>query len=229
MRPWPPPTRPSTACPRFVVAVPRDAVPVARWLVGGLLIAAAFTMIALLAQLTWQRQQDVEHTADTLQGVLDAATHSANTATDSSGKISVFNRGAELMLQYRSQEVVGIHSPAIVHDAKECEERSPIGGRRAPDGPRGRGLLHVEWARAGGIEDREWTYIRKDGSRLDVHPWSRPCAIATGSRRGTSALRSTSHGARRWRSRRSSRPTSWRSRRSRPRTPTAPRASSSRR
>ena len=50
---------------------------------------------------------------DRLSGVLSAATGNAIVATDLSGTITVFNPGAERMLGYRAEEVVGSATPAL--------------------------------------------------------------------------------------------------------------------
>ena len=50
---------------------------------------------------------------DRLSGVLAAATGNAIVATDREGTITVFNPGAERMLGYRAEEVVGSATPAL--------------------------------------------------------------------------------------------------------------------
>jgi diguanylate cyclase (GGDEF)-like protein/PAS domain S-box-containing protein len=97
-----------------------------------------------------------------VSGVLDAATESSIIATDLDGTITVFNRGAQRMLGYRAQELVGIHTVSLIHDPDEVAARAEQLGI-AP------GLeVLVFAAREGNAEIREWTYIRKDGSRLPI-------------------------------------------------------------
>jgi diguanylate cyclase (GGDEF)-like protein/PAS domain S-box-containing protein len=97
-----------------------------------------------------------------VSGVLDAATASSIIATDLDGTITVFNRGAQRMLGYGAQELVGIHTLALIHDPDEVAARAEQLGI-AP------GLeVLVSAAREGNAEIREWTYIRKDGSRLPI-------------------------------------------------------------
>ncbi len=102
-----------------------------------------------------------------LQAVLDAATQFSIIATDTGGLITVFNSGAERMLGYAMDEMVGKQSPISIHLESEILER----GRElepTPGGPiTGFGVL-VESARQGRPEEREWTYVRKDASRLTV-------------------------------------------------------------
>jgi len=95
-------------------------------------------------------------------GVLAAATEYAITATDLAGTITIFNTGAERMLGYRAEDMVGLRTPAIFHDADEVAARAQELGI-AP------GLeVFVGAARRLEPETRQWTYIRKDGSRVVV-------------------------------------------------------------
>lgn len=89
-------------------------------------------------------------------------------ATDPTGTITVFNPAAEAMLGYRAEEVVGIMSVSRLHDMDEVRDRAEVlsaelGRPIKPD-------LNVFIARSrhGGADENEWTYIRKDGSRLPV-------------------------------------------------------------
>ena len=102
-----------------------------------------------------------------VQGVLDAATLVAVIAMDEAGTIRLFNRGAELMLGYQAHEVVGKATPAMLHLDEELAAR---GSELAAElGYAVAGFdVFVERARLGGHEERQWTYVRKDGGRLTV-------------------------------------------------------------
>ncbi len=84
------------------------------------------------------------------------------------GIITHFNPEAEQMLGYRADEVVGQLTPVIFHDPNEVAVRAAqlseeIGRPVEP------GLEVFTWTpRERRSETREWTYIRKDGSRLPV-------------------------------------------------------------
>jgi PAS domain S-box-containing protein len=102
-----------------------------------------------------------------LQSVLDAATEAAIIATDVNGLITVFNSGAERMLQYQAAEMVGCVDPLVVHLDSEVITRSheltmlcgrPIEGLETLTYPAQKGEFSV----------RECTYVRKDGSQLTV-------------------------------------------------------------
>ena len=101
-----------------------------------------------------------------LNAVLDASTQVSIIATDPEGLITVFNPGAERMLGYAAWEMVG-KSPIKIHDPAEVEAHAAQ--LSAEFGTRIEGFAaFVERARRGGHDVREWTYIRKDGTRLTV-------------------------------------------------------------
>jgi diguanylate cyclase (GGDEF)-like protein/PAS domain S-box-containing protein len=105
--------------------------------------------------LEWQR------------AILEGANHSI-IATDPAGVIVSFNKGAEQMLGYRADEVVGRSTPAIIHDpdevvARAAELTEELGQPVAPGFD-----AFVAKARLGTADEREWTYLRKDGSRVPV-------------------------------------------------------------
>ena len=101
-----------------------------------------------------------------LQRVLDAATQVSIIATDARGTIRLFNAGAERMFGYRSDEMVGIQTPEILHDPVECAERSAQLSADVGRPVEGFGIF-VEYANEHPFDERAWAYIRKDGSRLD--------------------------------------------------------------
>ncbi len=131
--------------------------------------AGARLFTGLLRDLTLERQQrdQIAEISSRLQAVLDAATEVSIIATDLSGRITVFNSGAEKLLGYSAEEMVNKQSPAIIHDPVEVEERS-----RELSAETGRLVagfdVFVERALRGGVDIREWTYIRKDGARRTV-------------------------------------------------------------
>ncbi|MBI1387587.1 MAG: PAS domain S-box protein [bacterium] len=103
-----------------------------------------------------------------LEAVLKAATETSIIGSDENGVINVFNTGAERMLGYRADEVIGKCTPEIFHDSDEVFEYAEFLSSEF-----GRTIsgfdAFVERARRGGFDEREWTYIRKDGRRLAVN------------------------------------------------------------
>lgn len=100
--------------------------------------------------------------AERLAAVLRAATEYSIVGTDPAGVITVFNEGAERMLGYLAEEVVGVATPLVFHDPSEIAARATEAGI-APGFD-----VFVLAARRGDAETREWTYIRKDATRLTV-------------------------------------------------------------
>ncbi|MCP4688962.1 MAG: PAS domain S-box protein, partial [Desulfobacterales bacterium] len=103
-----------------------------------------------------------------LRSVLDSATLVSIIATDPAGVITVFNTGAERMLGYTSEEMVGRRTPEAIHLASEIEAHGQTLSEE-----RGRPVEGVDAfvlkAREGDYEEREWTYIRKDGAHIRVN------------------------------------------------------------
>ncbi|SMC20356.1 PAS domain S-box-containing protein [Andreprevotia lacus DSM 23236] len=114
-----------------------------------------------------QRTQELSEANLLLGNVLQAASEVSIIATDAEGVIRVFNSGAERLLQYRAQDIVGVVTPALIHDRDEVAARgadlSETYGEQI-DGFR----VFVYRPEREGAETREWTYIRRDGSRLPV-------------------------------------------------------------
>ena len=113
------------------------------------------------------QQQEMQRTRSHLQAIIDSSTEAAMISTDVQGVIQLFNPGAERMLGYKADELVGIATPALLHDAEEIRARSaqlsaeyqqPISGFD----------VFVYKARHGTSETRQWTYIGKKGERKQV-------------------------------------------------------------
>jgi PAS domain S-box-containing protein len=101
------------------------------------------------------------------QDLMTAASEVAIVATDKDGLISLFNTGAQRMLGYDEAEMVGRKTPECFHLAGELEARAKVLAAELA-----RPVAPIEAltlvAAHQGRETREWTYLRKDGSRLTV-------------------------------------------------------------
>lgn len=116
----------------------------------------------------WRRHQASANQADALNAaIIQGSTAVAIIATGCDGVISLFNSGAEAMLGYRADELVGIKTPAMFHDANEMRDHARtleveygvhVGGFE----------VFVHMAKMAGHETKPWTYIRKDGTKLRV-------------------------------------------------------------
>lgn len=102
-----------------------------------------------------------------LQMVFDSALSLSLITVNQSGIISGFSRGSELMLGYSAGEIVGQKTPFVFHDPDEVEVRSKELEKKLASPLQGIQLFIAEVA-TGGVDEREWTYIRKDDSRLTV-------------------------------------------------------------
>lgn len=103
-----------------------------------------------------------------LAGVLDASTQVAIIATDLNGLITVFNSGAQNLLGYSAEEMVGKLTPAVFHVMEEVQSREQALTRDLGYPVEGFEVF-VAHAKQGQFDRREWTYVRKDGSRFPVN------------------------------------------------------------
>jgi diguanylate cyclase (GGDEF)-like protein/PAS domain S-box-containing protein len=127
---------------------------------------------ALLYSLISRRQRAlklVELRTTELRSVLDATTHVAIIATDSTGIINTFNAGAQQMLGYGGDEVLGQLPLRDLHVLAELQSHgqylSQRYGREVPVTE----VMLFEALEEGGHPTREWTFVRKDGSSLVVN------------------------------------------------------------
>jgi len=102
-----------------------------------------------------------------LDDVLQAASGISVIATDTTGVITVFNSGAEKLLGYTANEMVGKQTPAIIHVDDEVVARGkelsaelgyPIEGYR----------VFNEKLKTQSSEQGEWTFVTKEGTKRTV-------------------------------------------------------------
>lgn len=128
------------------------------------------TGLSVYFQDVTERRQIKERLQETTllqRAILDSANYSI-ISTDVDGTILTFNAAAERLLGYAASEVIGKTTPVIIHDWEEVVERSQqltqeLGIPIEPGFE-----TFVAKARRGKLDEREWTYIRKDGSRFPV-------------------------------------------------------------
>ncbi|AUH50503.1 histidine kinase [Chromobacterium sp. ATCC 53434] len=126
-------------------------------------------IIALRIDTTRRKLADAEiqRLSLLLSNVLAAASEVSIIATDSEGLITVFNAGAERMLGYAQQEMVGLCTPARFHLEREVVARGrELSAQYGEDVAGFRAFVHLP--EIAGAEIREWTYVRKDGSHVAV-------------------------------------------------------------
>jgi two-component system, sensor histidine kinase and response regulator len=111
-------------------------------------------------------ERELVQTKARLQAVLDAATQVSIISTDVDGVINLVNTGAERMLGYSKEEMLE-QSPSMFHLPSEVEARGIELSREFGQPIQGFEVF-VAYARRGDHDEREWTYVRKDGQHLRV-------------------------------------------------------------
>ncbi len=100
-----------------------------------------------------------------LNEILAAATEIGVIATDLNGTVTTFNVGAERLLGWTTQEMVGHKTPTCFHVEEEVDAAAAV--VRAEFGAKMSGFAAiVARATATGRDSQEWTMTRKDGSRF---------------------------------------------------------------
>lgn len=101
------------------------------------------------------------------KAIVNASNEVSVIGTDTEGLITFFSSGAEHLLGYSAEEVVGRHTPVLIH--LEAEVRAAHAALEAELGHSVSPFdTFVHHARQGRTESREWTYVRKDGSTFPV-------------------------------------------------------------
>jgi PAS domain S-box-containing protein len=103
-----------------------------------------------------------------LEGILAAASEVAIVATDLDGTIRVFNAGAQSMLGYTAEEMIGLQTPQVYHDHDELaalNARLSERHGRALDGMRG---FIANAAELGPAQQYSCHLVRKNGDRFPV-------------------------------------------------------------
>ena len=101
------------------------------------------------------------------KAVLDAATRVSIIATDPHGTITVFNAGAERMLGYDAEELIGKRSLLDLHVRDEIVNHGMQLAYELRREVTGFDVLVLR-AATEDVEEHEWTYIRKSGELLTV-------------------------------------------------------------
>jgi PAS domain S-box-containing protein len=114
-----------------------------------------------------RQNRKLSETLGLQQAILDS-TEYAIIAVNAAGQVTMFNDGATRMLGYTEQEMATQDKLAALHEPSELAARaaalSQELGRTIRVGPE----LFIAKAREGKRDESEWTYIRKDGTRLPV-------------------------------------------------------------
>ncbi|WP_123039549.1 diguanylate cyclase domain-containing protein [Cohnella candidum] len=129
-------------------------------------LVAYFSMSIRLASQIRVSERKYRELNSLQESIFQSASGISIVVTDLNGFITRFNHGAELMLGYAEREMIGKRSISIFDPSElECRKNkyaAEFGGDIA--------LIDVLLysSQSDDFQDREWTYIRKDGSRLTV-------------------------------------------------------------
>lgn len=115
-----------------------------------------------------RRKEELVKTTNELSAILNSTEFSI-IATELDGTIKQFNRGAEILLGYTAEEVVGKVSPSIMHVLDEVVKQSEdltleLGEKVEP----GFDAFVIKARKFGKADSQEWTYKRKDGSTFPI-------------------------------------------------------------
>lgn len=102
-----------------------------------------------------------------LRDIVNATRNISIIATDPQGLITVFNRGAQLMLGYSAAEMIGLQTPKLFHLEEEMIEFGKQLSFKYGEEISGFDVFVYE-ARHGYECENRWTYVCKDGSRVPV-------------------------------------------------------------
>jgi len=109
--------------------------------------------------------------------------------TDLNGLIRTMNEAAEKLTGYGRMEMVGKASITCLHDPLELNQQTGEAARQDDGGPDGFDLLSAKAAQ-GEVDERDWTYIQRDGTKLPVHVAVRPVRDGAGEISGYIAIAS---------------------------------------
>ncbi|WP_188992271.1 sensor domain-containing diguanylate cyclase [Paenibacillus nasutitermitis] len=101
------------------------------------------------------------------EAVFQSATEVSIIVTDPTGLITLFNKGAEKMLGYAEDEMLGKLTPVNFHLEAEIERRGQELSELAGKEITGFDVL-IKWSHRNNSDEREWTYVKKDGSLIIV-------------------------------------------------------------
>ncbi|MCM5682483.1 CHASE domain-containing protein [Schlegelella sp. S2-27] len=125
--------------------------------------------IWLVSDISEQRQAErVAQEAHQLRQAILEHTPLCTFTVDANGVITSINPAGVRLLGYGAEELVGLRTPLLFHDPEEITARADqLSAESASAVAPGFDVL-VALARCGRAEERQWTYIRRDGARVPV-------------------------------------------------------------
>jgi PAS domain S-box-containing protein len=151
--------------PAFVAAQASSLPPLV--LAAGLLVAALAGLSVRYILISRLKSSHLSKSLALNAGIISSSAHLV-IAIDQEYRIMIFNRAAEAALGYAAREVIGRRAIPIFLDPVELEQRartlSKETGEPIEIGPQ----IFTYIPLREGYETREWTFVRKDGSRFPV-------------------------------------------------------------
>jgi PAS domain S-box-containing protein len=126
-------------------------------------------LAGMALDITQQKRAEAQLRETTMlyQTVLNSANY-AIFSTEPGGTIRLFNKAAERQLGYSAEEVIGKMSPLQFHEKEEIEQRAREMSEELGRPVTANREVFLLNSRIGAAEEREWTFVRKDGSRYPV-------------------------------------------------------------
>lgn len=130
-----------------------------------LILMELFLILKPLAENLKKLIKNHDETLSLLKGIEENASYALIT-TNTEGLLTSFNKSAEEMFGYTSDELVGKKTPAIFHDMDEVIARNKEFSKKFGH-PLKLGFETFTYHSTVGLKNQfEWTFIRKDGSKF---------------------------------------------------------------
>ncbi len=114
------------------------------------------------------RQHQIADLNEFTQSMIENAPFSI-IATDPAGTVTAMNPAAESLTFYRKHELIGQHSVVLLHDAAEMSARAVQLSKDLNEPVQAGFSSLIARPQHGQTDEHEWTYVRKDGSRIWVN------------------------------------------------------------
>lgn len=151
---------------RYVGSTPDD-----RPATGGNELARVGFALRLLEEAMEERSRSdrTRRDQERVGAAILSALPQAIVATDNQGTITLFSPGAQAMLGYSADDVLGRQTPLLFHDPDEVQARAQeLSAELGSPVAAGFQAFVAKAQATGQPDEREWTYVRKDGTRLTV-------------------------------------------------------------